>query len=157
MKLYKYIIIFFVFISTQFFSQTTFSNIDTLLTKTFNSVSLKDSSQYLAFVDQSAIFKDKKVRTKSDSLAILKPYIESYRDLFESFEEMTASPDFIVSYSEYSIANKKPLDVTFKGKILLHVKLIVNDNFTVTVPFMLTADKGIYSTDSPLMAMFVEN
>lgn len=157
MKLYKYIIVFFVFFSTGSFAQTTFSNIDTLLVKTFHAVSLKDSSQYLAILNQPAIFKDKKVKSKLDSLEILKPYTESYRDLFESFEEMAASPDFIVSYSEYSIANKKPLDLTFKGKILLHVKLIVNDNFTVTVPFMLTANNGVYTIESPLMAMFVEN
>jgi hypothetical protein len=157
MKLHKYIIVFFIFISTHFFAQTTFKNIDTLLSKTFHTVSLKDSSQYLAVLNQPAIYKDKKVKSKLDSLELMKSYTEAYRDLYESIEDMVGSQDFTINYNEYIVSNKKQIDATSKGRILLHVKLIVNDSFTVTVPFMLTAEKGIYTTETPLMAMFLEN
>lgn len=157
MKLHNYIIVFFVFISTHFFGQTTFSNIDTLLSKVYHTLNLKDSSQFLALVNQPAIYKDKKIKSKGDSLEILKPYTESYRDLCESIEDMVSSSDFTITYSEYATVNKRPFDLTLKGKTILHVKLIVNDNFSLTVPFMLTANNGVYTIESPLMAMFVEN
>lgn len=157
MKYHKHIFVFFLLISSVAFSQTTFNNIDTLFTKNFNTVNLKDSSLYLKVLNQSAIFKGKTVKSKSDSLLILKPFTDAYSDLIESLTEMTLSPDFTVEYSNYECLNKKLILANAEGKTPLHVNLIINNSFTVKMLFWVMANKGVYSIDTPMIPMFVES
>lgn len=157
MKYHKHIFVFFLFISSFAFSQTTFNNIDTLFTKNFNTVNLKDSSLYLKVLNQSVIFKDKNAKNKSDSLLVLKPFTDAYSDLIESLTEMTLSPDFTIEYSNYECLNKKLILANAEGKTPLHVNLIINNSFTVKMLFWVMADKGVYSIDTPMILMFVES
>ena len=157
MKYHKHIFVFFLLISSVAFSQTTFNNIDTLFTKNFNTVNLKDSSLYLKVLNQSAIFKGKTVKSKSDSLLILKPFTDAYSDLIESLTEMTLSPDFTIEYSNYECLNKKLILDNAEGKTPLHVNLIINNSFTVKMLFWVMTDKGVYSIDTPMIPMFVES
>ena len=157
MTLRNYIIAFLLFTGTYCFSQTSFQNIDTLLFKVFETVNLNDSSRYIKVVNQPALFIDKKLHTSKDSILILKPFYESYADFRESIADMVSSNEFTVTYLEFFNPFKKPLDTNFNGKVLLHVKLVVNETFAVTVPFKLTARNGLYSSEDPLAAMFLEN
>lgn len=157
MKYHKYIFVSFLLISSVAFSQTTFNNIDTLFTKNFNAVNLKDSSLYLKVLNQSAIFKGKTVKSKSDSLLILKPFTDAYSDLIESLAEMTLSPDFTVEYSNYECLNEKLILTNAEGKTPIHVNLIINNTFTVKMLFWVMANKGVYSIDTPMIPMFVES
>ena len=157
MKFHKYIFVSFIFISFVSFSQPTFNNIDTLFSKNFNTVALKDSSQYLKVLNHSAIFKGKSAKNKSDSLLILKPFTDAYSDLIESLTEMTLSPDFTVEYSNYECLNKKIILANAEDKTPIHVNLIINNSFTVKMLFWVTAYKGVYSIETPMIPMFVES
>ncbi len=157
MKFHKYIFVSFLLISSIAFSQPTFTNIDTLFTKNFNTISLKDSSLYLKVLNQSAIFNGKPVKNKSDSLLILKPFTDAYSDLIESLTEMTLSPDFTVEYSNYECLNKKLILANAEGKTPIHVNLIINNSFTVKMLFWVTAYKGVYSIETPMIPMFIES
>jgi hypothetical protein len=157
MKFHKYIFVIFILISSIAFSQPTFNNIDTLFTKNFNTVSLKDSSLYLKVLNQSAIFNEKNPKNKLDSLLILKPFTDAYSDLIESLTEMTLSPEFIVEYSNYECLNKKLILANAEGKTPIHVNLIINNSFTVKMLFWVTANKGVYSIETPMIPMFVES
>ncbi len=157
MKFHKYIFVIFILISSIAFSQPTFNNIDTLFTKNFNTVSLKDSSLYLKVLNQSAIFNGKNPKNKLDSLLILKPFTDAYSDLIESLTEMTLSPEFIVEYSNYECLNKKLILANAEGKTPIHVNLIINNSFTVKMLFWVTANKGVYSIETPMIPMFVES
>jgi len=157
MKLRNYISVFLLLTSSFCFSQTIFKNIDTLLFKVFESVNLNDSSKYIKVVNQKALFLEKKVFTQKDSLTVLKPYYESYTNFRESISDMVTSNEFTISYVEFSNPLKKSVEATANGKVLLHVKLAVNETFVVTVPFMLTIKDGFYFTEDPLKALFLEN
>lgn len=157
MKYHKHILVFFIFISSLAFTQTNFTNIDTLFTKNFNAVNLKDSSLYLKVINQSAIFKDKNAKNKTDSLHLLKPFTDAFSDLIESLTEMTLSTDFTVEYSNYECLNKKLILANSEGKTPLHVNLIINNSFTVKMLFWVTAHKGTYSIETPMAPMFVES
>lgn len=157
MRLRNYITFCMLFTSTFGFSQTTFKNIDSLLLMVFETVNLNDSSKYIQVVNEPALFSEKRMYTPKDSSVILKPFYESYADFRESISDMAGSNDFSVKYLEFSNPLKKQLNESFHGKLLLHVKLVINETFAVTVPFKLTARNGIYSSEDPLAAMFLEN
>jgi hypothetical protein len=157
MKFHKYIFVSFILISFIAFSQPTFTNIDTLFTRNFKTVSLKDSTLYLKILNQSAIFKGKTAKYKSDSLLILKPFTDAYSDLIESLTEMTLSPDFTVEYYNYECLNSKLILGNAEGKTPIHVNLIINNSFTVKMLFWVTANKGKYSIETPMIPIFVES
>jgi hypothetical protein len=70
---------------------------------------------------------------------------------------MSLSPDFIVEYSNYECLNKKLILANADGKTPIHVNLIINNSFTVKMLFWVTANKGKYSIETPMIPMFVEN
>lgn len=157
MKLFRSIFICFLFTAFNLKSQNSFTNIDTLLQKTFEAVNANDSSKYLALLNYEAIFKNRKSDGATDSAQIVKTFIESYNDFRESIADMVNTNEFTLSYLEYASLFKKPIDTNTVGKIPLQVKIIVNDTFAIEVMFMLSANKGVYILDSPLAAMFLDN
>lgn len=157
MKYRNVIFGFFLSLSSLVFSQSYSTNIDTLLFKVFETVDLKDSSKYIAVVNSKALFVDKKMYTKQDSLLKLQPFYRSYSDFIESIAEMSGSDKFSLKYLEFDNPSKKMINSDFTGKVLLHVKLLVNDSFVITCPFNLTCQKGIYTSENNLMTQFLEN
>jgi hypothetical protein len=156
MKYHKYIFVSFFLISSISFSQPTFTNLDSLLSKNFQAVNLKDSTYYLSILNTSAIFKDKKVITKSDSLMILKPYTDSFRDLINELSDMTASTDFTVTYLDFENVNKRMNIFNVSGKIPLNVNMIINNQFTLKMPFSVYAFDGKFSIQYPMTVMFAD-
>ena len=152
----KYIFVFLVLTSTSCFSQTTFTNLDTLFTKKFDAVNKRDSVYYLSLVNQPFLFIDKNIRSKADSMLILKPFTDAFRDLINELSDMTSSTDFTVKYLSYEFRNKNMTTAT-KGKLPLHVNLVVNDNFVVKMPIIICMNNGQYSIDSPMTVMFAES
>lgn len=157
MKFRYNIIAFLLLIGSLSFSQTSFKNIDTLLFKVFESVNLNDSSKYINLVNQQALFSEKKVHTAKDSLAILTPFYDFYSDFRTSLSDLASSNEFTVTYLEFVNPLKKPITSGYNGKVMLHVKLVVNETFAITVPFKLTIREGQYFTEDPLVALFLEN
>lgn len=152
----KYIIVFLVFLSTNCSSQTTFTSIDSLLAKNFETVNKRDSINYLSLINQQLIFKNKPSKTKTDSLLILNPFKESFNLIIESITDMTADPYFTVTYIDYECKNKKTVTAKMNGKIPVHVNILVNNTFTLKLPFIVYATNGLYSIIDPMMVMFVE-
>lgn len=157
MRFRNSIIAFFLLTSSCCFSQTSFKNIDTLLFKVFETVNLNDSSKYIGLLNQQTLFMDKKIYTKKDSLTVLTPFYDFYSDFRVSIADLASSDEFTLSYLEFVNPLKKTINPDHNGKVLLHVKLIVNETFAVTVPFKLTVRDGLYYTEDPLIAMFLEN
>lgn len=152
----KYIFVFLVLTSTSCFSQITFTNLDSLFTKSFDAVNKRDSVYYLSLVNQTAVFKDKKAKTRSDSAIVLKPFTEAFADLIDELMEMAASPDFVVTYQNYELRNKTMV-IPAKGKLPLHVNIVVNDNFVVKMPIVIFKDNDQYFIESPMTVMFAES
>ena len=152
----KYIFVFLVLTSASCFSQTTFTNLDSLFTRSFDAVNKRDSIYYLMLVNQMAVFKEKKVKTTSDSLMALKPFTEAFRDLIDELAEMTTSADFTVKYLSSELRNKTMVLPT-KGKLPMHVNLVVNDNFVVKMPIVIFINSGQYSIEYPMTVMFAES
>lgn len=152
----KYIFVFLVLTSISCFSQTTFTNLDSLFIKSFDAVNKRDSVYYLSLVNQTAVFKDKKAKIRSDSTMVLKPFTEAFADLIDELMEMAASPDFVVSYQNYELRNKTMV-IPVKGKLPLHVNIVVNDNFVVKMPIVIFKDNDKYSIESPMTVMFAES
>ena len=150
----KYIIVFLVLTSASCFSQTTFNNLDSLFTKNFDAVNKRDSVYYLSLLNQSLVFKDKSAKNKADSLVILNPFTESFNLLIASLSDMTTDPDFTVSFLNYELKNKKT--ASSNGKIPLHVNILVNNTFTLKLPFVVYVTNGTYSIVDPMMVMFVD-
>lgn len=151
------IFIYFLFLGSLIFSQTSYNNIDTLLFKVFETVNLKDSSKYISVINTKGVFTEKKIYSKQDSLIRYQPFYESYSDFVSSIAEMAGSENFTIRYLEFSNPSQKNTETSFSGKILLHVKLLVNDSFVITCPFTLTCHNGTYTSENNLMTMFLEN
>ena len=147
----KYIVVFLVLTSISCFSQS-FSNLDSLLIKNYEAVNKRDSIYYLSLINQTAIYKNAK--TKADSLAIIKPFLKAFHDVIDELTEMAMTSDFTVTYSNYEYRNKNN---TKEGRLMLHVNLIINDSFTVKMPFSINAQDGRYTIESPMLVMVVDN
>ena len=150
----KNIIIFLFLISIRTFSQTHFTSIDSLLTNNFNAVNLKDSSLYVSILNQSFIFITKNVKTKSDSIVLLKPYTDAFTHLISELADMAGTPDFTVSYESFELIGKKEINLQSNDKIKVHVKLLVNINFTIKMPFFVSINQGKYTIEAPMLVMF---
>lgn len=155
MKYHNCIFIFFIALCSTCFSQPTFSNLDSLLAKNFRAVSQKDSTYYVSLLNHIAIFKNKNAITKSDSLAILKPFTDAFFDTNESFKELVLNPEVTVAYSGYECLSKKIDILKATGKVRLKVNLILNDSFSIKFVMDVTANYGVYSLDSPLLFMYI--
>lgn len=155
MKYLNYIVVFFITFSSVSFSQPTFSNIDSLLTKNFRAVNQKDSVYYMTLLNQTEIFKDKNAITKSDSLLILKPFRDDFFNTIESFKELVLTPEVTVAYSGYECFFKKTDLSKSVGKVRLKVDLVLNDSFMLKFVMDVTANNGIYYLDSPLLFMYI--
>ena len=138
------------------FSQPTFKSMDTLLTKNVEAINLKDSAYYLSLLNQPAIFKGKALKTKADSLKIVKPFLQAFSDMIEELADFAGSSDMEVKFESYR-SHSKASDDKITGRILVHVNLLINNTFTVTVPFSIAAYNGTYAIESPMMVMFADN
>ncbi|MES2131408.1 MAG: hypothetical protein V4506_03605 [Bacteroidota bacterium] len=157
MKWYKYSFLVCCFISSASFAQPTFNSIDTLLAKNFEAVNLEDSVYYISLLNHSAIYKGKNAKNKADSLKVLKPFSEAFFDMMDELTDFAGNDDIEVKYESYKSHNTKEHDAKITGKIMLQVNLLINNTFTVTVPFMITGYNGKYAIENPMMVMFADN
>lgn len=148
---FKYIVVFIVLTSISCFSQS-FSNLDSLLIKNFDALNRRDSTYYLSLINQVSIYKNAK--TKTDSLTIIKPFLEAFHNVIGEFTEMAMNADFTVAYSNFELRNKKDAK---DGRLMLHVNLVINDSFSVKMPFAINVYNGHYSIESPMLVMVVDN
>ncbi len=153
----KYIFIFILFSSRISFSQTSFSNLDSLLTHVVASVNAQDSVKFMSLLHHETIYKDKKCKTKKDSLLVLNPFIESYRDLRTSIADLAVSNDYTVTYQ--GIENIFKLDTSAKTdkKLTFHILLLVNNSFVLKMPMVVNTLNQTYILSNPFMVMFADN
>jgi hypothetical protein len=138
------------------FAQPTFNSIDTLLTKNFEAVNLDDSVYYVSLLNKTAIYKSKNLKSKSDSLKPLKPFTDAFSDMINELHDFAGSADVEVKYESYTSHNTKEYDAKVTGKIMLQVNLLINNTFTVKVPFMIMGYNGSYAIENPMMVMFAD-
>lgn len=155
MKRSKYIFILWCFSST-LFSQSAFKNIDTLLTRNFESVNLKNEMTYLTLINKEAVFKGKTAKTKADSSAVLKPFSDAFEDMVKELTDFAGINEIEVKYENYEPLNTNYYNSKVTGKIIVNVNLVINNTFTVKAPFAIMADKGTYTIEHPMMVMFAE-
>ncbi len=156
MKHFKYILILCCFSATSFFAQPTFTSIDSLLTKNFDAVNLQDSAYYMSLLNHQGIFKDRKIKTKADSLDVLKPFSDAFSDMIDELIDFAGNDDIEVKYESYDPLNSREFNAKVTGKIIVHVKLVINNTFTVKVPFTIMAYSGLYTIENPMMVMFAD-
>lgn len=156
MKSGIYSLIFFCLLAFASPAQRTFNSIDSLLTKNFEAVSLKDSAYYLSLLNISAIAKDKKLKNKSDTLKLVKPFTDAFSDMSKELRDFAGSDDIEVKYESYTSSNTAYYDSKVKGKIMIQVNLLINNTFTVKVPFFVMGNEGVYTIEHPMLVMFAE-
>lgn len=156
MKSAIYSLILFCLLASAASSQPSFQSIDTLLIKNFEAVSLKDSAYYLSLLNLKKIMPSKGIRNRSDSLKVLKPFTDAFSDMAAELREFAGTDDVEVKYESYSSGNTSYYDTRATGKLLIHVNLLINNTFTVKVPFVIMADKGMFTIEHPMMVMFAE-
>jgi hypothetical protein len=152
----KYIFVFLVLVSSSSFSQTTFSNLDSLLSKNFQAINNRDSVSYLSLINQSAVFSGKKVKSKSDSLMVLQPFKDAFRDLMDNLADMTSGADFTVKYADYEFIHKGAR-LPENGTVRIHANMIVNNTFSLKMPMAIVIRNGQFSIESPMTVMFLES
>jgi len=155
MKYFNYIWICCCFSSTVF-SQPAFTNIDTLLTRNFEAVNLRNVAAYHSLLNTPVIFKSKLSKTKADSVVVLKPFTEAFAEMIRELTDFAGSDDIEVRYENYEPMNTKEYNSKVRGKIIVHVNLVINNTFTVKVPFVIMAYNGTYAIEQPMMVMFAE-
>lgn len=137
-------------------AQPTFKSIDTLLMKNFEAVSLLDSSYYLSLLNFPAISKGKKLKDASDTLKLVKPFTDAFSQMSAELRDVAGNDDIEVKYESYTSSNTAYYDSKATGKLLLQVSLLINNTFTVKVPFFVMAHQGIFTIEQPMMVMFAE-
>lgn len=137
-------------------AQQTFHSIDTLLMKNFEAVGQKDSAYYVSLLNLKKIMPAKGIKSRSDSLKVLKPFTDAFFEMAAELREFAGSDDIEVKYESYTSTNTAYYDTRVKGKIMAQVSLLINNTFTVKVPFMIAADNGTYTIEHPMMVMFSE-
>jgi hypothetical protein len=149
-------LILFCLLASASIAQPTFKSIDSLLIKNFEAVSLKDSSYYISLLNIPAISKDVKLKTKSDSVKLLKPFTDAFSDMVTELREFAGTDDIEVKYESYTSSNTAYYDTKVKGKIMIQVSLLINNTFTVKVPFFVMGNEGVYTIEHPMPVMFGE-
>lgn len=151
----KYIIVFLVLTSTSCFSQTTFSNLDSLLSKNFQTINARDSIAYLSLINQVKVFEGKKAKSSADSIFILEPFLNSFNNLIDNLVDITSSLDFTVRYEDYQMINKSA-KLPENGSIKIHVNMIVNNTFSLKMPMTIIVKNTYYLIETPMTVMFLE-
>jgi hypothetical protein len=157
MRFHKIITIILFLNQFNSFSQKSFSNLDSLLRKNYKMVSKRDTSGYLSLLNKAAIFKEKNAKTKNDSLLAIKPFKEAFKKVIENLGEMVHDNKFTVSYLEYETINMLPINNLVNGKIIVHVKLLVNSKFIIKMPFVVVKKNNYYLIENPMMILFNDN
>lgn len=155
MRRYKHIFVFLFLYSNVIFSQPTFNSIDSLLYQNFNAVNLNDSALYVSLLNYPNIYSEKNLKSKSDSIQILKPFTNAFNDLVSELSEMAGTPDFNIKYDSYELLGKRNVNQGTNEKLKINVKLLINNNFTVKIPFYIFSNLGKYTIESPMLVMFV--
>ena len=154
MKHSKNIFLFFILISIKTFSQSSFSSLDHLFSKTISVINQKDSSKYISILDLKSVFIGKKLYTKIDSITILKPYYEAFSQLIRELIAMDKKNDFDVKYEAYEILGKKEINPKENEKMIVQVKLLVNNTHKVKMIFFISTYLGQYFMEKPMMVGF---
>lgn len=157
MNWFKLILVFFCFIQLNCFAQKTFSNLDSLLRKNYKTLSKRDTSAYISLINKAVIFNNKKIKSKNDSLQNIKPFKDAFKKVIEEIGEMVGDKKFTISYLEYETINKQPINNLAQGKIIIHVKLLVNSKFVINMPFVIVKTNNSYTIDDPMMVLFNDN
>jgi len=133
-----------------------FKSIDSLLTKNFEAVSLRDSAYYLSLLNLPAISQGKKLKNRSDSLKLVKPFTDAFSEMSKELRDFAGSDDVEVKYESYTSANTPYYDSKVKGRIMIQVSLLINNTFTVKLPFFVMGNEGVYTIEHPMLVMFSE-
>lgn len=156
MRYALYSLIAICLITAKTHAQPAFRNMDSLLTKNFEAVSLRDSAYYLSMLNLEAILPAKKLRTRNDSLKFLRPFTEAFTQMSAELREFAGSEEMEVKYESYTSSNTAYYDAHSTGKLLLQVSLLINNTFTVKVPFFVMANQGRFTIEQPMLVMFAE-
>lgn len=154
MKHSKNIFLFFILISIKTFSQSSYTSLDNLFSKMISVINQKDSSKYISILELKSIFIGKKLYTKTDSVTILKPYKEAFSQLICELIAMDKKSDFDVKYETYEILGKKEINPKENEKMIVQVKLLVNNTHKVKMIFFISTYLGQYFMEKPMMVGF---
>jgi hypothetical protein len=156
MKSGIYSLILFCLLASASPAQPMFKSIDSLLTKNFEAVSLRDSAYYLSLLNLPAISQGKKLKNRSDSLKLVKPFTDAFSEMSKELRDFAGSDDVEVKYESYTSANTPYYDSKVNGRIMIQVSLLINNTFTVKLPFFVMGNEGVYTIEHPMLVMFSE-
>ena len=151
MKLINHkILIFLCFISAPSFSQPTFTSIDSLLSKTYSAVNLKDSAMYVSLLNMPQLYADKKCKSKTDSLIVLKSFTTKFKNVINELEEISGTSDFTVVLESFEYIHKIKINTQQREKIYVNVKLLINNLFTLKKLYVVNTFQNTYTIETPL-------
>jgi hypothetical protein len=143
--------IFLCLLSARSFSQPTFTSIDSLLSKTYSAVNLKDSAMYVSLLNMPQLYADKKCKSKTDSLIVLKTFTTSFKNVINELEEVSGTSDFTVVLESFENMHQRKIDVRQREKIYVNVKLLINNKFTLKKLFVVNTFQNTYTIETPLL------
>ncbi len=151
MKLINHkILIFLCFISARSFSQPTFTSIDSLLSKTYSAVNLKDSAMYVSLLNMPQLYADKKCKSKTDSLIVLKSFTTTFKNVINELEEISGTSDFTVVVESFEYIHKIKINTQQREKIYVNVKLLINNLFTLKKLYVVNTFQNKYTIETPM-------
>jgi hypothetical protein len=143
--------IFVCLLSARSFSQPTFTSIDSLLSKTYSAVNLKDSAMYVSLLNMPQLYADKKCKSKTDSLIVLKTFTTSFKNVINELEEVSGTSDFTVVLESFEYMHQRKINTQQHEKIYVNVKLLVNNKFTLKKLFVVNTFQNTYTIETPLL------
>lgn len=155
MKFRNYILIVFLFHSHFFYSQKSYSSIDTLLSKVFQAVNLRDSNLYASRINLTHYFISKKIKSKTDSINLMLEVTNDFKSLIEDFIDMTGNPETKIAFNDYQILSSQNASTLKDGLIRLHVGVLLNNQMIVKMRIVVAKKDNSYSLENPLVSMFL--
>ena len=87
-------------------------------------------------------------------MQLLKPYTDAFTHLISELADMAGTPDFTVNYESFELIGQKEINLQSNDRIRLNIKLLINTNFTIKMPFFVKIRQGKYAIESPMIVMF---
>jgi hypothetical protein len=105
---------------------------------------------YVSLLNMPQLYADKKCKSKTDSLILLKSFTTSFKNVIYELEETSGTSDYTIVFDSFEFISKRKIDVQQHEKIHVNVKLLINNIFTLKKLVVVNAFQNTYTIETPL-------
>lgn len=105
---------------------------------------------YVSLLNMPQVYVDKKCKSKTDSLMLLKTFTTSFKDVVNELEETSGTVDYTVVLDSFECMGKRKIDAQQHEKIHVNVKLVVNNTFTIKKLVVVNVYQNTYTIETPM-------